>query len=156
VWFQDDWRIKPSLTLNLGLRYDRDFNLMVQEKFSTNATRMALEAIGHPFGAYPETPEDGLLATRWICVGPVRRRHARGSVVAMVSTSTSTTPRRQAGDITGQSARPLNSLATRTNTAIGAGELATFRFGIDPLPPQPTQGRPSGQQLDRPVDPSGL
>ena len=32
-----------------------------------------------------------------------------------------------AGDITGQSARPLNSLATRTNTAIGVGELRDFR-----------------------------
>ena len=34
TWFQDDWRIKPPLTLNLGLRYDVDFNLMDQEKFA--------------------------------------------------------------------------------------------------------------------------
>src|SRR5258705_292000 len=56
LWFQDDYRIKPSLTLNLGLRYDRDFNLMVQEKFAQNATRIALEAIGNPAGGYPKTP----------------------------------------------------------------------------------------------------
>jgi hypothetical protein len=64
-----------------------------------------------------------------------------------------------AGDITGQSARPLNALATRVNTAIGVGELANFRFGIDPLPAQPTQGdslanNSTGQWIDKDlVDP---
>src|SRR5204863_2240461 len=45
-----------------------------------------------------------------------------------------------AGDITSQSKRPLNALATMVNTAVGVGALATYRFGIDPLPPQPTEG----------------
>jgi len=45
-----------------------------------------------------------------------------------------------AGDITSQSKRPLNSLATMVNTAIGVGALATYRLGIDPLPAQPTEG----------------
>ena len=44
------------------------------------------------------------------------------------------------GDITTQNRRPLNALATLTNTAIGVGQLATYRFGIDPLPPQPIEG----------------
>ena len=53
-----------------------------------------------------------------------------------------------AGDITAQERRPLNALATLTNTAIGVGQLATYRFGIDPLPPQPTEGNtlPLGSQ----------
>jgi len=139
LWFQDDWRIKPALTLNLGLRYDRDFNLMVQEKFATNATRMALEAIGHPFGAYPKSPSMDFsprVGFAWDLSGEGTRviRGGYGLYIDQYNTAAS------AGDITGQSARPLNSLATRTNTAIGVGELATFRFGIDPLPAQPTQG----------------
>src|SRR5262245_48552474 len=139
VWFQDDWRIKPSLTLNLGLRYDRDFNLMVQEKFATNATRMALEAIGHPFGAYPETPTMDFsprVGFAWDLSGEGTRvvRGGYGLYIDQYNTAAA------AGDITGQSARPLNSLATRTSTAIGVGELSTFVFGRDPLPPQPTQG----------------
>jgi len=139
VWFQDDWRIKPALTLNLGLRYDRDFNLMVQEKFAMNATRIALEAIGHPDGAYPKTPAMDFsprVGFAWDLSGQGTRviRGGYGLYIDQYNTAAA------AGDITGQSARPLNSLATRTNTAIGVGELATFRFGIDPLPPQPTQG----------------
>ena len=139
LWFQDDWRIRPALTLNLGLRYDHDFNLMVQEKFATNATRMALEAIGHPFGAYPKTPSMDFsprVGFAWDLSGEGTRviRGGYGLYIDQYNTAAS------AGDITGQSARPLNSLATRTNTAIGVGELAAFRFGIDPLPPQPTQG----------------
>ena len=125
--------------MNLGLRYDHDFNLMVQEKFATNATRMALEAIGNPYGAYPKTPNLDIsprVGFAWDLSGDGTRviRGGYGLYIDQYNTAAS------AGDITGQSARPLNSLATRTNTAIGVGELATFRLGIDPLPPQPTQG----------------
>ncbi len=139
TWFQDDWRITPSLTLNLGVRYDLDLNLQVQDKFATNATRQALEAIGHPFGAYPKTPKTDIsprVGFAWDLSGTGSRviRGGYGLYIDQYNTAAA------AGDITGQSARPLNSLATRTNTAIGVGELATFRFGIDPLPPQPTQG----------------
>ena len=140
TWFQDDWRIKPSLTLNLGVRYDHDFNLMVQKKFATNATRQALEAIGHPFGAISEDAQRWTSRRAWDSRGTLTGEGTRvirggyGLYIDQYNTAAS------AGDITGQSARPLNSLATRTNTAIGVGELATFRLGIDPLPPQPTQG----------------
>jgi hypothetical protein len=138
-WLQDDWRMTPRLTLNMGVRYDIDLNLMVQNKFVTNATRQALEAIGHPFGAFPKTPKLDIsprVGFAWDLSGTGTRvlRGGYGLYFDQYNTAAS------AGDITGQSARPLNSLAQRTNTGIGVGELATFRFGIDPLPPQPTQG----------------
>ena len=138
-WFQDDWRLSPRLTLNLGVRHDIDLNLMVQNKFQTNATRQALEAIGNPYGAYPKTPKLDISPRIGFALdvsgnGSRVIRGGYGLYFDQYNTAAS------AGDITGQSARPLNSLATRTNTAIGVGELATFRFGIDPLPAQPTQG----------------
>ena len=138
-WFQDDWRLSPRLTLNLGVRHDIDLNLMVQDKFATNATRQALEAIGNPYGAYPKTAKLDISPRVGFALdvsgnGSRVIRGGYGLYFDQYNTAAS------AGDITGQSARPLNSLATRTNTAIGVGELATFRFGIDPLPAQPTQG----------------
>ena len=48
------------------------------------------------------------------------------------------------GDLESQNRRPLNILATLVNTAVGVGQLATYRLGIDPLPPQPTEGNRLG------------
>ena len=56
AWFQDDWRATPRLTLNLGVRYDLDFNFYDQQNYENNATRLVLEAIGNPYGGMPKTP----------------------------------------------------------------------------------------------------
>jgi len=139
TWFQDDWRATPRLTLNLGVRYDVDLNLMVQNKFAANATRQALEAIGSPLGGYPKTPKKDIsprVGFAWDLSGNGSRviRGGYGLYLDQYNTAAG------AGDITGQSTRPLNALATLVNTNYGVGQLATYRFGIDPLPPQPTEG----------------
>ncbi|MBI4885733.1 MAG: TonB-dependent receptor [Acidobacteria bacterium] len=146
-WFQDDWRATPQLTLNLGVRYDVDLNLMDEKNFSINATRQALEAIGSPFGGYPKTPKTDVsprVGFAYDLRGDGRRvlRGGYGLYFDQYNTAAA------AGDITSQARRPLNALATLTNTAIGVGQLATYRLGIDPLPPQPTEGNrlPLGSQ----------
>ena len=147
TWFQDDWRARPNLTLNLGVRYDVDLNLMDEKNFSFNATRQALEAIGLPQGGYPKTPKKDVsprVGFAWDMSGDGRRvlRGGYGLYFDQYNTAAA------AGDITSQSRRPLNALATLTNTAIGVGELANFRLGIDALPAQPTEGNklPSGSE----------
>ena len=139
TWFQDDWRANEKLTLNLGVRYDTDFNLMYEKGFQLNATRQILEAIGDPNGGYPKTPRNNVsprVGFAYDLSGDGRRvlRGGYGVYFDQYNTAAS------AGDITSQSKRPLNSLATMVNTAIGVGALANYRFGIDPLPPQPTEG----------------
>ena len=147
TWFQDDWRATPRLTLNLGVRYDVDFNLMDEKNHETNATRQTLEAIGHPAGGYPKTPKLDIsprVGFAYDLSGDGRRvlRGGYGLYFDQYNTAAS------AGDITAQARRPLNALATLTNTSIGVGQLATYRFGIDPLPPQPTEGNklPTGSE----------
>ena len=152
AWAQDDWRVSPQLTLNLGVRYDVDFNLMDQKNHPFNATRMALEAIGSPYGGYPEmskldiSPRVGF-AYDLSGDGAKVVRGGYGLYFDQYNTAAA------AGDITAQGRRPLNALATLVNSSIGVGALANYRFGIDPLPPQPTEGNTlplnaEGQWLD--------
>ena len=53
VWFQDDWRATPRLTLNLGVRWDRDSEFYDQKYYENNATRLAMVAIGNPADGIP-------------------------------------------------------------------------------------------------------
>jgi hypothetical protein len=152
TWFQDDWRASSKLTLNLGLRYDVDLNLMYQKGFDLNATRQLLAAIGNPYGGFPKTPKKDLsprVGFAYDLSGDGRRVLRGGGGVYFDQFNTAAS----AGDITSQSKRPLNALATQVNTAIGVGALANFRLGIDPLPAQPTEGNKlplnaTGQWID--------
>ena len=155
TWFQDDWRVTSQLTLNLGLRYDIDLNFYDQGNWENNATRLALEAIGSPYSRIPKTPtkdisprvgfaydlrgdgRQGAARRLWLVLRPVQ--HQR---------------RKRLGHLF-QNRRPLNVLATLTNTAIGVGQLANYRFGIDPVPAQPTESNTLPRGADGSVAESG-
>jgi hypothetical protein len=145
TWFQDDWRATSRLTLNLGIRYDHDWELMDQKHLANNLTRLALDAIGNPYGRVPRTPAKDFsprLGFAYDLTGDATRvlRGGWGLYFDQYNTSAS------AGDITFLNRRPVNAVATLTDSAIGVGELANYRFGIDPLFPQPTEADslPSG------------
>jgi hypothetical protein len=151
-WFQDDWRTTSRLTLNLGVRYDVDFEFYDQKNYRNNATRLVLEAIGHPYAALPKTPTKDISPRVGFAfdLGGDGRRVIRGGYGLYFDQFNTGSA---GGDITFLNRRPLNALATLTNTAIGVGQLATYRFGIDPLPPQPTEGNSlprgsAGQWMD--------
>ncbi len=137
-WFQDDWRATARLTLNLGLRYDVDINLWDQENLPNSATRLALEGIGHPEAEVPKTPYTNFsprVGFAFDLAGDGRRvlRGGYGLYFDQIN-------QQPFGDISSQTHRPLNVVSTLVNTAIGVGQLANYRFGIDPFPPQPTNG----------------
>ena len=51
LYFQDDWKVSRKFTLNLGLRWDKDFDLIGGADQSASRTYQELKAIGDPHAA---------------------------------------------------------------------------------------------------------
>ena len=49
LYAQDDWKITPRITLNLGVRYDVDYGFVDHAHATENRTFQALQIIGSPF-----------------------------------------------------------------------------------------------------------
>ena len=153
TWFQDDWRATSRLTLNLGLRYDIDWGFRDEEFNPDNATRLVLEAIGHPYGGLPETQYKNVsprVGFAYDLSGDGRRvvRGGYGLYFDQIN-------HQPLGDISSQSHRPLNALAVLTNTAIGRGELANYRCRHRSVPGPAHRGELIAAQLHGPMAGSG-
>ena len=54
AYAQDDWKVTPRVTLNLGVRYDQEA-LVNNCCWDTSRTYKILKDIGHPYGKLPKT-----------------------------------------------------------------------------------------------------
>ena len=53
LYLQDDWKVTRRLSLNLGVRWDKDFNLIGASAIAGSRTFQELGAIGSPFAKLP-------------------------------------------------------------------------------------------------------
>ncbi len=140
LYVQDDWKVKPGFTLNLGLRYDLNVNWYNQREYANNRTYLALKAIGSPYGALPHTPKKDFsprVGFAWD-IGGKGKNVLRASFgiffdqMLMISDFPSAL----------QEKATLNNQARSTpGSALAAAFPGGYVYGItDPLPITPTAG----------------
>jgi len=135
AYMQDDWKIRPRLTLNLGLRYD--MNALANNCcWDKSRTYQILKDIGHPYGALPKTDKNNIgprVGFAWDVQGD-GKNVARGSFGLFYGTGIITSA--YSANLESQGTVFVRS--TTANSAIGSGQLANYVYGVSPLPPGPT------------------
>ncbi len=142
LYFQDDYKVTPRLTLNLGLRWDANIDLLVDQ--TNNRTMRILQQLNNP-RAQAITRSN--LSRR---TPSYREFQPRLGFAYDVKGNGQTVIRGGYGIFFDQIFQNLTLFSLQqtkptiyqtvlalVNSSVGKGDLATFRFGVDPLPTPP-------------------
>lgn len=163
VYFQDDWKMTRRLTVNLGIRWDKDIGLNGGSIQATARSYTELKAIGSPFAASLPHDDNKDFSPRvgiaWDLTGAGKHVVRAGYGLYFGQTFINIPLFME------QQANPT-IFSTVNYTSSGPGDpkasvlpkgqlLSSWRFGIDPLPPQAPGGvnLPTGA-TGQMVDPS--
>jgi hypothetical protein len=127
---QDDWKATRRLSLNLGIRYDLNINFINETVMANSRTYQVLQAIGDPNGALPKTDKNDFSPRVGFAYnvrgdGQTVVRGGYGLYYDAMTLSVAFPNLYQMKPF-------IKVTTTLVNTAIGRGDLATYRFGIDP------------------------
>ncbi|HYP29807.1 MAG TPA: TonB-dependent receptor [Blastocatellia bacterium] len=142
-YFQDDYKVSSRLTLNLGLRWDANIGNLPDQ--TNNRTMLILQRLNHPL-AQAITDPDKLDRTTpsWTEFQPRLgfaydpkgdgRMVIRGGYGIFYDQLFQNLT---LFSLTQTNPEIFQTILSLTNNAVGTGQLANFRFGVDPLPPVP-------------------
>jgi hypothetical protein len=140
-YFQDDYKVTPRLTLNLGLRWDANIKILVDQ--TNNRTIQILRQLNNQ-RAQAITGDPALISKTtsgynefqprlgfaWDVKGTGETviRGGYGIFYDQIFQNLTLFAKQQANPTIYQTVLDL------VNSSVGVGQLATFRFGVDPLP----------------------
>ncbi len=143
-YFQDDYKVTPRLTLNLGLRWDANIGNLPDQ--TNNRTILLLKTLNHPLAQAITGDAARLSRTTpswtefqprvgfaWDPRGDGRTviRGGYGIFYDQLFQNLTLFSLTQTNPVLYQ------TILNLTNSDVGVGQLATFRFGVDPLPALP-------------------
>jgi len=140
LYLQDDWKVTKKLTVNLGVRWDKDFNLVGASAIAKSRTYLELLAIGSPYAKLAEDDNKNFsprIGFAYDITG--QGKHVlRGGYGLYYGNIFQNIPLFMI-----QQARPsiyqgLFSLTQPSDTVPGTGiALGDWRYGVDPNPTIP-------------------
>jgi outer membrane receptor protein involved in Fe transport len=137
IYFQDDWKATKRLTLNLGVRWDKDFNLVGASAIQGSRTFQELAAIASPYAKLPHDDNKDFsprIGFAYDLTGQGRHvlRGGYGLYFGNIFQNIPLFMIQQANPTIYQG---VFSISTPTDTVPGTGiPLGNWRYGVDPFP----------------------